>query len=745
MTKRLGLDELTALGPQRVFSGESLSQIVFPLGGIGTGSVGLMGRGGLTDFEIFGRPNFGGRLPRTFPLLWAREKGKAAVCRVLEGPVPPPHVAGGGGDPHDNGEGFPHMRDCTFRGEYPFAWIDFADKTMPVKVQLEAYNPYIPSNPDDSGFPVAVMRYTLTNRTKNPVEATVAWSLFNPVGTIGVAAGDKNQAACVEQGLGGNLNRFVEGGGLRGLYYTSVKWPENHPRFGSVALLTPDKSVTSMKYWLREGWFTARHDLWDTFSATGQFTDRDYEASPEGQSDAGALGVRVRLGAGESRTVTFYLAWHFPNFEKYWGVPGCCCGADEDRENPMWRNYYGVQFVNALDAAVRLHAREKALYAETKRFHGALFSSTLPPYVLDAVSSQMSILKTATCLRLEDGTFYGFEGCCPGGGCCEGSCTHVWNYQQTLPVLFPSLERSMRAADYKHNMRDDGGMCFRIQLPLGAPPNDFHACVDGQLGGVVKTYRDWKVCGDDRWLRGIWPRVQRALEYAWVQWDPDKDGVIDGIQHNTYDIEFLGPNPLGQCFYLAALTAAAEMASYLGESDKADEYEALAELGQAWGDLNLFNGSYYEQQYDPEKAPKYQFGAGCLSDQVLGAWMAQVAGLGDILNPEHVRKTLQSIFKHNWRPDFWDHANAQRVYAINGDAGLLLCSWPNGGRPAVPFPYSDEVWTGIEYQVASHCIVEGLVKEGLTIVKGARGRHDGIRRNPWDEFECGHHYARAMS
>ena len=106
---------------------------------------------------------------------------------------------------------------------------------------------------------------------------------------------------------------------------------------------------------------------------------------------------------------------------------------------------------------------------------------------------------------------------------------------------------------------------------------------------------------------------------------------------------------------------------------------------------------------------------------------------------------LQAIVRHNFRADFSEHANCQRIYAVNDEAGLLLCSWPNGGRPRYPFPYADEVWTGIEYQVAAHCLYEGLIEQGLEIVKAVRDRYDGAKRNPWDEVECGHHYARAMS
>ena len=82
---------------------------------------------------------------------------------------------------------------------------------------------------------------------------------------------------------------------------------------------------------------------------------------------------------------------------------------------------------------------------------------------------------------------------------------------------------------------------------------------------------------------------------------------------------------------------------------------------------------------------------------------------------------------------------------MGDEPGLLLCTWPRGGKPTFPFPYSDEVWTGYEYQAASHMIEMGLVAEGLTVVRAARSRYEGHVRNPWNEYECGNYYARAMS
>ena len=147
-----------------------------------------------------------------------------------------------------------------------------------------------------------------------------------------------------------------------------------------------------------------------------------------------------------------------------------------------------------------------------------------------------------------------------------------------------------------------------------------------------------------------------------------------------------------------------------------------------------------------KEGPKYQYGKGCLSDGVLGAWLAQISGVGGILDENKVKSHLQSVYKYNFKKDLSEHVNPQRPgYALGSEGGLLLCSWPKGDEPSLPFPYSNEVWTGIEYQVASHLITKGFIDEGLQIVRTARDRYDGKVRNPFDEYECGHWYARAMS
>jgi hypothetical protein len=126
--------------------------------------------------------------------------------------------------------------------------------------------------------------------------------------------------------------------------------------------------------------------------------------------------------------------------------------------------------------------------------------------------------------------------------------------------------------------------------------------------------------------------------------------------------------------------------------------------------------------------------------------MALVCGVGQVLDRVKVESHVLSVHRYNLRSDLSTHANPQRPsYAAGSEGGVLLCTWPKGGKLTLPFVYSDEVWTGIEYQVASHLMLMGRVTEGLEIVRTCRDRYDGRTRNPFNEYECGHWYARAMA
>jgi len=770
------------------YAGNRLAEIAFPLGGIGTGSISLGGRGNLRDWEIFNRPDKGSTMDFSFFAIWAKSPGKKSVARILERQFTPPYRGGGFGIAQRQLGGLPRLAEAEFEGTYPFATVRFRDDILPVNVELNAWNPFIPLNVDDSALPVAIFSWTISNPTRDTIEISLAASLVNPIGNRYTNVRNERP------GLGQNLNEYREEGIVRGLRLSSQKIKPVDPSFGTMALATTWPELNVQTRWYRGGWWDQCHLFWDDFSADGRLKEvRDTSLSAENNSDVGTIVLHARIGPHKSVTLPVVLAWHFPNRENYWNSePGV--------RGKMMRNFVAGKFGDAWEVARYTLTNLNRLETDTRAFHDALFRSTLPPEVIDAVSSQMSTLKTNVCMLLEDGSFFGFEGNSDKEGCCPLNCTHVWNYEQSLAYLFPQLERSMRETDFLHNTLPNGYMVFRTLIPLDTVLWKFKACADGQMGAIVRAYREWKLSGDTEWLRRLWPNIKRALEFAWnhspaprgyewtreqvsMPWDPDSNGVMEGEQHNTYDIEFYGANTMTGSNYLGALKAGSEMARALGYDSIAARYLAMFKSGTNGYDAQLWNGEFYTQKIEvmpgltvpphliPPAAeecgsacacksppggmarshssaglvPKYQYGNGCLSDQLLGQYLATFAGLGHILDSSHVRIALQSIYAYNFKRSFKSFSNVQRVYALNDEGGLLLCSWPHGDRPALPFVYSDEVWTGIEYQVAASLLAHGLVKEGLDIVRAVRNRYDGARRNPWDEEECGHHYARAMS
>ena len=721
----------------------SASALAFPLGGIGTGNVSLGARGELRDWEIFNSPAKGATLPLTFFALRCKQVGQEPKIRVLEGPIQAPHSPSHGYHPMRSLAGLPRFKGSTFRGQYPFAAVDFHDANMPVSVSLEAYTPLLPLNPEDSGIPCAILTYTISNPTADPVELTLVGSLTNPVGNL--RRDQFGNEAQVE--FGTPVNDFRDDDDLRGLLLTNPELAAEDLHHGSLALASDHESATYKRSWLRGEWWDYLHDFWDDLLEDGLLDDPADDA-PGARIAAASLGLVDRLEAGESKRFRFLLTWHFPNRPAAWdlsALPGL--GVDES-DVGIIRNHYATRFNDAWEVGRYTLRNLPRLESTTRQFHDALFGSTLPAIVLDAVSANIVPARSTTCFWLEDGRFYGWEGCFDDSGCCAGTCTHVWSYAYTIAYLFPSLEREMRKIEFNVETADDGAMKFRSYGTFHANVIDAvraDAAVDGQMGSILRGYREWQLCRDDEFLAGIWDGVKRAIGFASAYWDEDNDHVLDAVQHNTYDIEFHGPNPLSSIYYLAALRAVEEMARAMGEDELSARCRVAFQTGSANLDDLLWNGGYYIQKLDALNAQKYQHGEGCLSDQLLGQLHASLLGLGDLLPAEHVKTALKSIYQHNFMRDFSEHANCQRVYALNDEAGLLLCSWPHGGRPRLPFPYADEVWTGIEYQVAAHLIYEGWVEEGLEIVEALRARHDGIRRNPWNEVECGNHYARSMA
>lgn len=724
----------------RTFTGRQLQMLAFPLGGIAAGSISLGGRGQLRDWEIFNRADKGRSPSYAFPSLWVQMGKSLPVARVLEARLMPPYQAAEGLGPA-NAPGLQRMASAVFTGEYPRASIAFRDPKVPVNVALEAFTPILPLEAEESGLPVAVLRYTVKNPGRERAFVSIAYSIDNPAGTEPNRANERRSAPELE-----------------GLIMHAPELAADNPMKGSFALGVlgaGNGQVTILRGWSKAKWWASPLLFWDDFSSDG-------ELGPEAdqRNATGSVCLKREIGAGGTATFTFLLAWRFPNRTP----AGCGWSAPKGEENAIIGNHYCVRFADAWAAAEYAALHLPALEERMRAFLHVMRETTLPPVLKEAAMSNLSTLATNTCFRTADGKFRGFEGTFDQRGCCHGTCTHVWNYESSTNFLFPELARSMRETAFGLSEKLDGVLPIRLQLPQGKQTGGTTAA-DGTMGQIVKTYLDWQLSGDDAWLRAMWPKVKHALEFAWVPggWDANRDGVMEGVQHNTYDVEFYGPNPMCGIYYLAGLRAGEEMARAMGEEASAAEYRRLFQNGSKWIDANLFNGEFYIQKIqgipqdriapplrstggaEDTKHPDFQLGEGCLVDQLVGQYVADYCGLGPLVDPAKIRKTLESIYKYNYKRNLYEHESVQRIFALNDEAAMVICSYGAGRRPRIPFPYFAEVMTGFEYSAAVLMLTHGMVNQGVECIANIRRRYDGERRNAWDEAECGHHYARAMA
>ena len=736
----------------KTYSGTYLDEVAMPLGGIGTGTVSLGGRGDLRDWELMNRGALGylpafKLVPPTiangpFTALWYREPGQTGQIRTLEGPVPVREYSGDWGADAVN-SGFPRFQATEFAAAYPLAQVNFVHSRVPLDVRLEAFNPLIVGDADKSGIPVAVLRYVLTNTSDTALEAALCGMIPNYIGADGWS-GEPDQ----------NVNHFRSEPGLSGIYMTSDGVDSLDVNWGTMALTTTAaEGVTHRTSWAPLGWNWTFREFWDDFIADGELVDHPDTARAIDTPPA-TVAVKVNLDPGETKAVTFMLTWHFPN-RRAWDHGVHHAGQFGGPE--IVGNYYSTRYEDAWEVARKTADELGDLEAETVQFVRALVDSDVPDVLKEAGLFNLNHLRSQTVFRTADGLPFGFEGtgsvqgtkigASKSSGWGFGTCFHVWNYESTTPFLFGDLALKFREVEFIHSVNENGAMSHRVGLPIDQRARSFQRwAADGQMGTLIKMYRDWQLSGNDELLEEMWPNIRSAMSFAWTGiWDQDKDGVMEGSQHNTMDINYLGPNPQMAGWYLGALRASEEMARHVGDEAFADETRRLFEQGRAWVDEHLFNGEYYEHRI-PDGATKVaQLGKGCLVDQLVGQYLAHTAGLGHVLDPDNVRTTLGSIMKYNFIEDFNEHFNTFRSFGLGNESGLLMASYPRGELLDFPFPYYTEIMTGFEYSTAAHMIYEGQTDAGLRVFEAIRDRYDGHKRNPFNEGEYGHRYARAMA
>ncbi len=748
------------------YTGEFLNRVAFPIGGIGAGMFCMEGTGAISHMSVRNRPDIFNE-PGIFAAIAI--KGIKNGAKLLEGPVPDWKKFGqrdAGNGLGGATTGLPHFHNASFLAKFPFGILDLSDNDLPLKVRITGWSPFIPTDEDNSSLPVGAFEYKFTNTGTATIDAVFS---FNSKNFMKVEGGVNS--------ISSTTNGFIlnEQGSKEKTFLKA-----------SFAIFTDDAATKVDHCWFRGGWFDPATMAWNSIK---EATLKEVDPVKEGAPGA-SLYVPFKLAPRAVKTIRVQMAWYVPDSDQKHGnmgirkencdpQNGCCNSPDElgldlndkNFDGPFYKPWYSSRFANITEVISYWQQQYADLYKKSSLFKDAFYASTLPPEVIEVVASNLSILKSPTVQRQYDGRLWSFEGCGDAWGCCHGSCTHVWNYAQAIPHLFPALERSLRATEFCESQNEEGHQNFRSNLPIKAAEHNFHAAADGQLGGMMKVYREWRISGDNEWMRKMYPMVKTSMDYCIRTWDPRHIGTIEEPHHNTYDIEFWGPNGMHASFYLGALDAISAMGKFLGK--EVSLYVSLAEKGRKFMEAELYDGEYFFQKIqttglnakDPatvksfggeysqeakdllqKEGPKYQYGKGCLSDGVLGAWIARMCGLKDPVSSSKIKSHLAAVYKYNLKENLSDHANPQRPsFALGEEGGLLLCSWPKGGKLSLPFVYSDEVWTGIEHQAAAHLMLMGQVKEGLHVLRTSRNRYNGRIRNPFNEYECGHWYARALS
>lgn len=573
---------------------EHLLNIALPLGGIGTGTVSLGGRGELRDWEIMNKPGIGYSTvtkgnDAPFFAIYVKPEGEPSITCALIGPVHPSEYQHYEGRPV-NQHGFPRFAEASFDASYPVGIVNLSDKTLPVKVKIIGFNPLVPGDADASGLPVAVLTYEVTNVTDKPIHVSVCGSMRNFVGKDGRKYHIDWKGDNIPDGAKDNQNVFRQQNGVSGIFMYSDSVPKNDAAWGTIALTTDEsRGISYRRSSEPNNWQRATLDFWDDFSADGELTDKKqlYDNDP-----MASLAVKKEIAPNSKETFRFYITWDFPN--RYAWSP------------VIVGNYYSTKYADAWDAAQKIVPQIPALEQKTKQFLNAFLSSTLPSEVKEAALFNLSTLRSQTVFRIKDGHMMGWEGVMNQFGSCPGSCTHVWNYEQATSFLFGELARTMRDVEFNYATDSTGLMSFRASLPLSNAKSSKIAAADGQMGCIMKMYRDWQLSGDNSFLQKNWKEVKSVLSFAWEKggWDANQDGVMEGCQHNTMDVEYYGPNPQMEFWYLGALRAAEEMSKAMKDKEFEKKCHALFLNGSKWTDENIFNGEYYFQKIMPPASAK---------------------------------------------------------------------------------------------------------------------------------------------
>jgi uncharacterized protein (DUF608 family) len=746
------LQSLYERGEPEIYSGEELQHIGMPIGGICAGQVYLSGDGRLWHWDVF--KAYGGTdeeidprgLHYAKPITVTSPLDQGFAIKILS---------------DDNARirrldasGF---TEVTFEGRYPIGHVNYADDDCPVDLTLQAFSPFIPLDENNSGLPVTLMEFTVRNRTDRALSLSIAGWLENKICRYDdeVGKGLRHNDVSV---LANTLSLSCSADA------TADSDPSTLEGYGDMTLalldsIDADQACAHISG-LEEGVSTENAVFEQLIHVSG----KQSVVLPFGAKTVGAVGRELELEPGQEQTVRFAISWYFP---KYSGGRVYFSTMEDIPNLEELRRHYAKAFDSSQAVIKYLVENYVQLAGTTQLWTDTWYDSTLPYWFLNRTFINTSILATQTCHWFDNDRFYAWEGV----DCCPGTCQHVWQYAQSIARLFPGLERSLREhTDYGIAFKSDGSLDYRAEASSHGDELDMVSssdaegifAADGQLGTIIRVYREHSMSVDKAFLSRIWPRVKKSLQFM-MTLDTNNDGLLNGPQYHTLDTTWHGEIPWISSLYLAALAAGKKMAEEMGDSSFAEHCNEKLEVGRCSIVEKLFNGEYFIHQPDPNCPESMDLTEGSYIDQVFGQSFVMQLGLERVIPEQESLSALKALWKYNYTPDIgpyrenFQEVKGGRWYAMPGEGGLLMCTWPKEDCNRADFKptalgldvtsegYLNECMSGFEYQVASHMVAEGLVEEGLAVTRTIHDRYHPSKRNPWNEVECSDHYSRAMA
>jgi uncharacterized protein (DUF608 family) len=736
--KQHDLKTVIAQGEPEIYAGEALKYIGMPIGGICSGQVYLGGDGQLWYWDIFNmqRINPGGPGDKFYlnPMVQDKrfEQGFAVRIKHKITPLVKPLRKGG-------------YSNINFRGEYPVGKVTYSDDGFPLEVNLQAFTPFIPTNHEDSGYPAIIMEYVLKNSGKDTIDAELFGWLQNTANYFSGKGGN-----------GKHINEIIRSkDNLQLVCRSSGADIQVKPDYGNMTLTLLGN---------KNSWASPSTPKDIDYNLPEVVAAKETKAQKNlGEPLTGAIGQSFRLAPLEETTVTFIISWYYPNLQVKES------GFHDLKNREDLRYYYSSKFTSSTEVANHISVHQAELIGLTKLWNQTWYNSTLPVWFLDRTFTNTSTLATTSCYRLDDltddpdneGRFYAMEGVYLG----HGTCTHVFHYEQALGCVFPGLARQLREQiDYGLSFKENGIINYRGEYSHQGHHDGRGYAVDGQAGTILRTYREHSMSNDYTFLQKNWSKIKKSIEYM-ITHDKEKDGkadgILEGIQYNTLDRMWFGKNAWLSSMYNAALRAGEAMAIEMKDEKFARLCGDISGQGKENINSQLFNGAYFINILDPDHPESPNSYKGCHIDQVLGQSWAMQAGLPRVIPKKETVSALKSIFNYNFQLDVADYlVNAEiknvRFYALPGEAGTMMCTFPKGGAEVAPgkveneweklvVGYFSECMTGFTYQAAAHMINEGLVDQGMQMIKAIHDRYHPTKRNPYNEVEYGNHYTRAMA